>query len=426
MEQVAGRAEGGMDATSGAYFDVLGVTDPRGLGSAEASGVEPQGAESAVETIAQAGGFVGIRAEDGRLQRAAAVGPSLRAEEAVDELREPKVGGRRLVVTAEATRAGRGRLVAFAADTDAETFLVLGDDGLGQLLDLRVAQVREAIPVAGVFRIAGGWDGVLSGHGTDETGVILLLCLQLGVAEEGLPGLDGSGVHVEGSLVEEHGGRAAVIVEGTSDGLVGGAGALDREARVIKRHPLEDEIIDDRTQWLDDVRVSRHDRLGSESAITSVVIIVFIIIVIIVVVAVRLIARMIRERSGRAFRAHPRGEAGKEEAVPEGGVEEIGLIELRPVGAVVLQYLGGVNERAGEAVADGEQGLLVADSEVSMRVLGERGRLHEGNLGQDDAFIVVTVHRCVSISAIGPLQVRLLDDRIPVRDRASADAEARR
>ena len=172
MEQIAGRAEGGVDAAAVADFDVVGVAEPRGFGGVEAGGVEPQGPESAVETVAQAGGFVGVRPEDRGLQGAAAVGPSLRAKEAVDELREPKVGGRRLVVTAEATRAGRGRLVAFAADTDAEAFLVLGDDGLGQLLDLRVAQVREAVPVAGVFRVAVGRCGVLTRHGAEEAGVI--------------------------------------------------------------------------------------------------------------------------------------------------------------------------------------------------------------------------------------------------------------
>ena len=86
---------------------------------------------------------------------------------------------------------------------------------------------------------------------------------------------------------------------------------------------------------------------------------------------------MIRERSGRAFRAHPRGEAGKEESVPQGGIEEIGLVELGPVGAVVLEYFGGGDQGAGEAVPYGQEGLLVADPEVGVRVLGQRSRLHE-------------------------------------------------
>ena len=124
---------------------------------------------------------------------------------------------------------------------------------------------------------------------------------------------------------------------------------------------------------------------------------------------------------------HPGRQAREEEAVPEGGVEEIGLIELGPVGAVVLQHLRGVDERAGEAVADGEQRLLIAHAEVGMGVLGQRGGLDERNLGEDDAFVVFAVRRrCVSITTEGPLQVRLLDDRIPVRDGASPDAEARR
>ena len=139
MEQVAGCAESRMDATAVAYFDVLGVTDPRGLRVGEAGCVESEGAEASVEPVAQARGFVGVRPEDGGLQGAAAVGPGLRAEESVDEFGEAEIGRGRLVVTAEATCAGRGRLVAFAADTDAETFLVLGDDGLREFLDLSVA-----------------------------------------------------------------------------------------------------------------------------------------------------------------------------------------------------------------------------------------------------------------------------------------------
>ena len=117
-------------------------------------------------------------------------------------------------MSAEAARAGRVRQVAFPADADGEAFLVLGDDRLGQLLDLSVAQVREAVPVAGVFRVAVGRCGVLTRHGAEEAGVIryarrvgsqALEGLLLRVAEEGLPGLQRGGVDVEGALVEEHG-----------------------------------------------------------------------------------------------------------------------------------------------------------------------------------------------------------------------------
>ena len=80
---------------------------------------------------------------------------------------------------------------------------------------------------------------------------------------------------------------------------------------------------------------------------------------------------MVREDGGRVVGLHPRGHAGEEESVPEGGVEQVGLVELGPVGAVVLQYLGGVDQRTGETVADGQEGLLVADPEVGVRVLGQ-------------------------------------------------------
>ena len=61
------------------------------------------------------------------------------------------------------------------------------------------------------------------------------------------------------------------------------------------------------------------------------------------------------------------------------------MVELRPVGhiALILHQDVGSDERAGEAIADAQQRLLVADREVGMRVLRQRGRLDEGDFRED-------------------------------------------
>jgi len=87
---------------------------------------------------------------------------------------------------------------------------------------------------------------------------------------------------------------------------------------------------------------------------------------------------------GRHVGLHLRGDAGQEESVPESGVEQVALVEVRPVRAVVLErLLRRVDQRRSETVADAEQGLLVADAEIGVRVLGQGDRLEERHFGQD-------------------------------------------
>ena len=65
---------------------------------------------------------------------------------------------------------------------------------------------------------------------------------------------------------------------------------------------------------------------------------------------------------------------------------------------------------------------MVADTEVSVGVLGQRGRLGEGYLGQDDA--LTSFVGIDGIATERPLDIRLLDDFSPVTGGSGVHAEA--
>ena len=99
--------------------------------------------------------------------------------------------------------------------------------------------------------------------------------------------------------------------------------------------------------------------------------------------------RVARRHGPRAAGPHAGSQAGKEVAVPKGAVQQVGLVEVGPVGrCAVFQSLGFkrllcAEVGTGETVADAEQGLLVADAKVGVGVLGKRGRCDERNLEED-------------------------------------------
>ena len=59
-----------------------------------------------------------------------------------------------------------------------------------------------------------------------------------------------------------------------------------------------------------------------------------------------------RRRDARVARLHPGRRARQEEAVPKRRIEEVGLVELRPVRVRILNRFARIDERGGEAVAD--------------------------------------------------------------------------
>ena len=107
---------------------------------------------------------------------------------------------------------------------------------------------------------------------------------------------------------------------------------------------------------------------------------------------------------GRHVRLHLRGRARKEEAVPEGGVEKIALIVVRPALPVVLEGLLRVDQWRSETVPYAEQGLLVADAEVGVRILSQRDRLEERDFSEDGFLRARGAGRVASVgdpSAVG-------------------------
>ena len=85
-------------------------------------------------------------------------------------------------------------------------------------------------------------------------------------------------------------------------------------------------------------------------------------------------------RAGR--RREPGGGARKEETIPERGVEQVGGVVFRPA---IRHHMrrDGVDLRVREAVADAVERLLVADVEIGVRILAERGGRGQRDFGVD-------------------------------------------